>query len=217
MDLILKIERILGFNLPKDYSQFLQSKEFENNREKQFPVIHKDGYKTRGYLEKFSKPEDFFESNQYRSYLKDFVKHFELDKNYVEAESLYHIADCSNGAVCMALNGKHKGKIYSVDNGDFGIIHQSNSLKEFIESLFSSEDVLSSPKEIIKAVKSGDLKEFKNQLENLDGNKILSTSSKLEIEIFDLAYKNNQKDLLKYFISQGYDGFGRVEYYKLKV
>ena len=80
--------------------------------------------------------ESFWKDNKYRSYLEEFRSDFQIPRDYLESEYLYLIAKCDNQAICMALNGIHKGKIYSADNGDFGIVFQTNSLAEFLESLY---------------------------------------------------------------------------------
>lgn len=215
MDTIEKIEQQLNIKFPDNYKAFLLKAEtfvVENNS---FCRVLQDNYRTDGVVYKFYSTNNFIEHQGYRDYLIEFQTHFENPKDYVEAEHLYHIAD-GIGSTCIALGGQHYGKIYSVDNGDFGIIYQSDSIDEFIDSLYDSSKFRCSSDELIQAVKNNNLGLLAELVESKDGNKLIEFYSYLDIELFDIAYRNKADNILKYLITKGYQGHNRVDYYKLK-
>lgn len=136
MTSISRIEQKLGYPLPKEYKSFLLQGKLEAYKGKMFRITHPDQFSYTAKIEVFVTSNSFLKDNQYRSYLADMAQHFELEDSFVEVNYLYCIAVTPNLSVYMALNGKHQGKIYTVDNGDFGILYQKDSLKSFLESLF---------------------------------------------------------------------------------
>lgn len=136
MDKIHHIETSLGLELPDDYKRFLLSSNCLKITNKAFSRILQDGYCTDGLIDAFYTVDNFLEQQHYRDYLVETQKHFGNSTNYVEAEHLYYIASGASGSICIALGGKHFGKIYSVDNGDFGIVYQSINIDAFIDSLY---------------------------------------------------------------------------------
>jgi hypothetical protein len=136
MNKVKHIEQQLGVTFPNDYREFLSKAHtfiLENNV---YCRILQDNSKSDDFIYEFHTTENFIERQKYRDYLVEFQIHFENPTDYVEAEYLYHIAD-GTGSVCISLGGKHYGKIFSVDNGDFGIIYQADNIEEFINSLYS--------------------------------------------------------------------------------
>lgn len=209
------IEAKLGYELPKEFVEFLNTSDKEEYENKEYCRTLLDGYITDGKIERFSTYETFFSDNEYRSFLEEFQAHFEIQDDYVESKYLYLIALCDSDSICMALNGKHRGKIYSVDNGDFGITFQANTLEEFLKSLYSSSDYKCSFKELQNAVLENNLTQLKELIEEKDGNLILKQSSFCDIDLFDKAYNNNLTEILEYLISKGFNGFNRAGEYGL--
>jgi hypothetical protein len=131
------VEKQIGHRFPEEYRQFLLT----YNGGKPVPdgirVTLSDGYCFTSAVYKFYALEELLTLE--RRYLQEFIEHFELTDDYVEAPYLYHIAECLSGSICLAVAGKHQGKIYYTDNGDFGIVYQSASLGSFLEE-FINED-----------------------------------------------------------------------------
>lgn len=136
MDTIESIEEQLGYKLPDEYKIFLLKKNNDRFLNKGFLRQIDENFTTDSSIDEIINVENFLQKNKYRDYLFEFEKHFENTKNNTEAKYLYCIFGCVNGTICMALNGNHRGKIYSVDNGDFGIIFQAENLQEFLKSLY---------------------------------------------------------------------------------
>jgi len=124
MNKINHIETTLGLELPDDYKRFLLSSIC-------LEISNKDGV-----IDAFYTVDNFLEQQYCRDYLVETQNHFGNLQSYVEAEHLYYIAGGASGSICIALGGKHFGKIYSIDNGDFGIIYQSVNIDAFIDSLY---------------------------------------------------------------------------------
>lgn len=103
-----------------------------------YDIIHEDGWKTSNSILLVLTAEKIIEYfTNLKPYLQDTMEHFELDTNFVETDFLLPIIELGDGGtINIAIGGDHNGKIYEVDNGDFGIILQSNSLEEFINSLY---------------------------------------------------------------------------------
>ena len=57
MKKISEIENELGYSLPKEYIDFLQSKEKDKYIGKEYCRVQSDGYKTEGMIEFFSSSE----------------------------------------------------------------------------------------------------------------------------------------------------------------
>lgn len=99
-------------------------------------VIYSNGRATTSWIESI----DSFETLQVHlsniDSLNELAEHFELNSEYVEPENLFPLCNLPNGAVYVAIEGKHNGKVYVADNGDFGIIYHSNDFDQFWNSLF---------------------------------------------------------------------------------
>ncbi len=136
IDKVISIEDKLGFKLPEKYKQFLLDEASHSQYVlKHFDRILPDGWKTDGRVDGVITVDNFWRFNQNREHLEGLQTHFEHPRSYVEVEYLYVIMEGS-GTVCMAMEGMHKGKIYSADNGDFGIVFQADSLDKFLQSLY---------------------------------------------------------------------------------
>jgi SMI1 / KNR4 family (SUKH-1) len=215
MSKIENIETHFGFSFPKDYKDFfLEAHNFVLDNSVYCRVLQ-NGYKTDGLVFEFHTIDNFVEKQECRDYLIEFQTHFENPIDYVEAEHLYHIAD-GTGSVCISLAGQHYGKIFSVDNGDFGIIYQAENIKGFVDSLYEPSKFGCEYEELIEAVRNNNLTLLSELVENRDGNKLIEYSSSLDIELLDIAYDKKFDNILKYLISKGYKGYNRVERYKLQ-
>ena len=51
----------------------------------------------------------------------------------------------------MAFGDMHIGKIFTVDNGDYGIRHQAGTLPEFLDSIFDLNEMTCTLKKSTKA------------------------------------------------------------------
>lgn len=215
MDTIDNIEQQLKLRLPDNYKAFLLKADTFVVENIVFCRILQDNYRTDGLVYKFYSASDFIERQKYRDYLIEFQTHFENPKDYVEAEYLYHIAD-GTGSILISLGGQHYGKIYSADNGDFGIIYQADNIDDFLDSLYEPSKFRCTYEQLIETVKNNNLDLLTDLVENKDGNKLIECYSSLDIDLFDIAYRNKADNILKYLISKGYQGHNRVDYYKLK-
>lgn len=136
IDKIISIEEKLGFKLPEEYRQFLLDEASHSQHTlKYFDRILPDGWKTNGRVDSVMSVDTFWQFNEDRENLEGLQTHFDHPRDYLEVEHLYVIMEGS-GTICMAMGGTHKGKIYSADNGDFGIVYQADSLELFLQSLW---------------------------------------------------------------------------------
>ncbi len=136
MDTIDSIEEQLGYKLPDEYKTFLLKKNNDRFLNKGYRRVIDGNFTTDSRIDEIISIENFWKKNEYRDYLFEFEKHFENTKSKTEVKYLYCIFGCVNGVICMALNGNHRGKIYSVDNGDFGITFQAENLQIFLKGLY---------------------------------------------------------------------------------
>ena len=210
------IEQQLDIKFPNDYKLFLSNADkFIIENFFSYCVILQNNYRTDGCIYEFYTVDNFIEKQKYRGYLVEDQAHFENPKDYVEAEYLYHIAG-GTGSICISLGGLHYGKIFSVDNGDFGIIYQADNINLFIDSLYEPSKLRCSDEELIECVKTNNLRLLSELVETRDGNKRIEHSSWLDIELFEIAYKSGFDNILKYLVSKGYKGHNRMDYYNLK-
>lgn len=139
MNHFASIEDKLGYPLPESCKSFLLATDNKKYVGKVFDRVFEDGWSSNSIIESIVTIDSFWEYNKYREYIDEMQAHFENPVSYVESEYLYAIIHAVNMAICMALNGRHKGKIYCVDNGDFGIMYQAENLEEFLQSLTDYE------------------------------------------------------------------------------
>lgn len=215
MDKVNYIEQHFGVRFPDEYREFLVNASSFVLQNPFYCVILQDGYRTDGRVDEFYTLENFIERQKYREELIDFQTHFENPTTYVEAEYLYFIAEGS-GAICIALGGKHYGKIYSVDNGDFGIIYQADNINIFIDSMYEPSKYRCTSEELIEAVEHNNVALLAELIENRDGDKQIEHSSFLDIKLFKIAYQHGLNNILRYLMSKGYKGHTWADYYNLK-
>ncbi|WP_315822393.1 SMI1/KNR4 family protein [Paraflavitalea speifideaquila] len=137
MNPFASIEDKLGYPLPGSCKAFFLATDNHQYIDKICPRILQDGDTADGRIEGMVTIDSFWKYNDYcNEHFEDMQAHFESPTSYVESAHLYTIILGVNMCICMALNGLHKGKVYSVDNGDFGIIYQADSLDQFLQQLF---------------------------------------------------------------------------------
>ena len=215
MDKVEIIEKELGLALPVDFREFLiRCKSFVLDK-KDYCRILQDNYRTHGIIYELYTVDNFLERQLYRDLLFEMQTHFENPSEYVESKFLYYIAD-GTGTICISLGGKHYGKIYSVDNGDFGIIYQAENINSFVDSLYDPLKYSCTGGELKEAVKNDNLPLLRELIETKDGDKQIEHSTPLDVDLFELAYRNNFDNILQYLISKGYKGYNRAEKYQVK-
>jgi aminopeptidase-like protein len=99
-------------------------------------IKHSDGWKQSSCIERIVSFESLLVKLENCDYLNEFVVHFGLTYDYVEAKYLFPLAELPNGSLLTAVNGRHTGKVYTADNGDFGILFHSESLAAFWASVY---------------------------------------------------------------------------------
>lgn len=95
-----------------------------------------DGERVASFLINIISIDEVMEQWQYRSYLAEFAEHFDLSSDYVETDRLFPIATLASGVAYITCGGRHDGKIYTADNGDFGILYHSATMEEFLAALY---------------------------------------------------------------------------------
>jgi hypothetical protein len=137
---IEKFELETGIKLPDDYSTFLMRNP-EDYLAMLFNKIHSDGYIQGDCILEFYEPAKLKEKLNHREYFLAFQSHFNLLSDYVETEQLILIAETLGGEIALAMDGKHRGKLYAIDNGDFGIIFLSNNIFDFLPTLITPSNI----------------------------------------------------------------------------
>ena len=135
-----EVENLFGTGLPPEVRTFLKlqagSKPTVNGDICCFDIKHSNGWKQSSFIERIVNFESILVQLDCREYLHEFVVCFGLTSDYVEADYLFPIAELPAGALLMAVSGRHAGKVYSADNGDFGILFHSQSLAAFWASVY---------------------------------------------------------------------------------
>jgi hypothetical protein len=101
-----------------------------------YKIIHPDGYIQIASIEKIVGLEGVFAEFEDRDTLFLYVKEQELTTDFVEIEHLCPFAYAPNGVFYISVSGKHDGKVYFADNGDFGILFLTNSFENFWDSVY---------------------------------------------------------------------------------
>ena len=100
-----------------------------------YAIQYPDGTASDDLLQRFLLEADIREQWLHIGYLSEFVAHFELGPDFVDPDVLLPFADCADGGIYLANSGRHAGKVYHADNGDFGIALIASRLTDF-EALF---------------------------------------------------------------------------------
>jgi hypothetical protein len=211
MEIIEDIERQLNIKFPDTFKEFLLKVDTFVVENTYFCRILRDNYRTDMIVHEFCPANDFIAYQERREYLIEMQNDFEVPVDYVEAEYLYYIASTENGGICIALDGQHYGKIYSMDSGDFGIIYQANNINEFLDSLYEPSKFRCTYKELIEAVTQNNLNLLMELVETKDGDKRIEYSSWHDIKLFEIAYNSGFENILIYLISRGYNGCNRFD------
>ena len=135
-----QIENNIGKSLPyylrNFYKNYGGATPTINNKPGCLTITYSDGWTTTSWIEYI----DSFETLQVHlsnlDSLKELAEHFDLSSDYVEPENLFPICNLPSGAVYVAIDGKHNGKVFIADNGDFGIAYHSADFDQFWNSLF---------------------------------------------------------------------------------
>lgn len=134
------IEKIIRRPLPNSVKSFYKdhagSRPTLNGNICWITITLSDGWTTTNIFEAVDSYETLQKHLSNIDYLTDHAQHFDLSPQYVEPEYLFPIGLMPNGAIYIAIDGKHNGKIYTADNGDFGIVFHSDNLEKFLESVF---------------------------------------------------------------------------------
>lgn len=117
------------------FKKYSNSIPYYNSKSCAFKIIHPDGYVQVSYIEKIVELEGIFSEFEDRDTLDLYVKEQNLTTDFVEIEYLCPFAYAPNGVFYCSIGGKHEGKVYFADNGDFGILFVKNSFKEFWDSV----------------------------------------------------------------------------------
>lgn len=96
-----------------------------------------DGQVFTDYFPNILHTKEIIEQLPSIDYIEDFFENSELSRNDVEAEYLLPIIEVCGGSLGLyiALDGKHKNKVFMVDNGDFGICKIAESLADLASML----------------------------------------------------------------------------------
>jgi hypothetical protein len=102
-----------------------------------FKIVHPDAWVDENFIEQIATGEQITFDWQNRDTLEMYVKHFELSENFVQIEYLILFALAANGALYVAIDGMHLGKVYFSDNGDFGILQLADSFDAFWGNVYA--------------------------------------------------------------------------------
>ncbi|MFK7747200.1 MAG: SMI1/KNR4 family protein [Kordia sp.] len=139
---IAEIENFTGFNLPKEIKSFLKKYAdstimFDHENYCIIDLIFTDGLKTNDGLQKVDSLNSIKEKWKYRDYLHEFQRDFQVSNDFVESSQLFPLIETHLGCqIYVSIGGNHLGKIFHVDNGDFGFCHLANSLDEFLDKCY---------------------------------------------------------------------------------
>lgn len=135
---INQVEQELGFTFPLSYRDFLLQYNGGVPQKAFFrrPIINGSAVQATS-VNKFDTLKDALECwHNLAPSSDEFYEHFEFTDG-----TLFPIGEDIGGyAICIGVTGTANGKIYIVDNGDFGVTFQSNTLDEFLESLEDDPD-----------------------------------------------------------------------------
>lgn len=140
---IKTVEQTTGLHLTESFKAFILEYNGgipqHNHEVCSLTIEYEDGYKTSTFVENLISMQEVTRQWENVGYLEELAAHFELTREYVEVEKLFPIANLANGVAYIALGGKHKGKIYIADNGDFGIVYHCASMNDFLANLESEQ------------------------------------------------------------------------------
>ncbi len=134
------IEKRIGRRLPHSiknyYKNYAGSRPAVNGNSANITISQNDGLANTNIFEAVDSFETLQNHLSNIDYLTELAQHFNLSSQYVEPENLFPLGLLPNGAIYIAIDGQNKGKVYTADNGDFGIIFHSSNLEMFLESVF---------------------------------------------------------------------------------
>lgn len=139
---IQEIEAITGLTLSDDYKRMYGSYsglEADDGEGVGSPISVKyEGFEKTAHVRLFYSVEEIRICWKYvgPDALKEEAERFDLNEEFVETEYLVPIAgEYDGGAIFIAVGGRHVGKMFLSDNGDFGIGCLANNVDEFLRKI----------------------------------------------------------------------------------
>jgi hypothetical protein len=135
-----QMEKSLSIQFPKEIYDFIQIKSNGVPKIQQknctYSYQFEDGWKYELSIEKIIDFESITKLFDDDEMLERYIKDQNLTKDFVEIEHLCPFAYAPNGVFYISVSGKHNGKVYFADNGDFGILFLTNSFENFWDSVY---------------------------------------------------------------------------------
>ncbi len=206
---IKEFEDLTNSKLPSDFYDFL----LKFNGTEIYPnfilVEYPDflGWREIVPLNKLWSIEEIIKAIDYQSSIAELTDHFEQPKEYVESKYLYWIGEFIGTSLAISVGGLHKGKVYHVDNGDFGVALIANSFTEFLNNLFDYEAYdfpVSYWNEFRESVTNNNIDLVKEYVELKNGIEFIHFHGGFEKEIAWIMVKNKFTKMIEYFISKGF-------------
>lgn len=126
----------LPFYLRNFYKNYGGATPTINNKPACLTITYSNGRATTSWIEHIDNFETLRVHLSNIDSLKELADHFEVSSEYVEPENLFPLCNLPSGSVYVAIDGKHNGKVFIADNGDFGIMYHSSDFDQFWNSLF---------------------------------------------------------------------------------
>lgn len=138
---ISELERLTGLTFSEElvsfFTKYAGGKPKINGKDCLTKIVYEDGLESENYIVKIESFESIRDTWKYNDYLKEFKVLFKIPDSYVEVDKLIPIIELMSDSIYYASGGIHSGKIYHVDNGDFGISKSADSLEEYMNNLYS--------------------------------------------------------------------------------
>lgn len=131
-----KTNFILPENLRLLFKNYSGSIPTIKNKEVYIQFTYKSGDKQSEQIRRIKTPEQIIENWRYRGYLQELFDQFNLDEKFVQTDYLFPFAEMLGHELYCSVGGDHDGKVYAIDNGDFGFAFLAKNLDEFFNRLF---------------------------------------------------------------------------------
>ncbi len=137
---IIELENLTGLTFTDElvslFTKYAGGKPTIDGKDCLIKILFEDGHKDSNWIMKIESFESIKKTWQYNGYLKEFKKLFEIPDSYVQTEYLIPIMELISHTIYYASGGMHSGKIYHVDNGDFGILKIADSLDDLMDKIY---------------------------------------------------------------------------------
>lgn len=136
-----EIQAITGVTLSYDYKRTYRScsgLKADDGVGPEVQVTFPDGFKCPAHVRLFYSVEEIRTCWKYVGpvALNEEAERFDLNEEFVEPEYLVPIAgEYDGGAIYIAVGGRHAGKVFLMDNGDFGIGWVADNVDEFLRQI----------------------------------------------------------------------------------